>query len=108
MGASRRQILRSVMLEALIIGLGASIVGLFAGHRRREGHHRAVQGLQIDLPSQGTVLLPRTVIVSLLVGTIVTVVAGALPGAPRDPRAADRGAAPGRHADAAAPAGGAR
>ena len=37
------------------------------------------KGFGIDLPSQGTVLLPRTVIVSLLVGTIVTVVAGLSP-----------------------------
>src|SRR5207247_5068248 len=37
------------------------------------------KGFGIDLPSQGTVLLARTVIVSLLVGTIVTVVAGLAP-----------------------------
>ena len=31
LGASRRQVLGSVILEALVIGLGASVVGLFAG-----------------------------------------------------------------------------
>jgi putative ABC transport system permease protein len=79
MGASRRQILRSVILEALIIGLGASIVGLFAGILAAKGITALFKGFGIDLPSQGTVLLTRTVIVSLLVGTIVTIVAGLSP-----------------------------
>jgi putative ABC transport system permease protein len=79
MGASRNQILRSVMLEALIIGLGASIVGLFAGILAAKGITALFKAFSIDLPSQGTVLLPRTVIVSLLVGTIVTIIAGLSP-----------------------------
>jgi putative ABC transport system permease protein len=79
MGASRRQILRSVILEALIIGLGASIVGLFAGILAAKGITALFKGFGIDLPSQGTVVLARTVIVSLLVGTIVTIVAGLSP-----------------------------
>src|SRR5436190_3617352 len=79
MGASRRQIRRSVVLEALIIGLGASIVGLFAGILTAKGITALFKAFSIDLPSQGTVLLPRTVIVSLLVGTIVTVIAGLSP-----------------------------
>ncbi len=78
-GASRNQILRSVVLEALIIGLGASIVGLFAGILTAKGITALFKAFSIDLPSQGTVLLPRTVIVSLLVGTIVTVIAGLSP-----------------------------
>src|SRR5919108_2861199 len=79
MGASRGQILRSVVLEALIIGLCASIVGLFAGILAAKGITALFEGFGIDLPSQGTVLLARTVIVSLLVGTIVTIVAGLSP-----------------------------
>ena len=57
MGASRRQILRSVLLEALIIGLGASIVGLFAGILAAKGISALFKAFSIDLPSQGTVLL---------------------------------------------------
>jgi putative ABC transport system permease protein len=78
-GASRGQILRSVVLEAMIIGLGASIVGLFAGILAAKGITALFKGFGIDLPSQGTVLLTRTVIVSLLVGTVVTVIAGLAP-----------------------------
>jgi putative ABC transport system permease protein len=79
MGASRRQVLRSVVLEALLIGLGASIVGLFAGILTAKGITALFKAFSVDLPSQGTVLLPRTVIVSLLVGTVVTVIAGLSP-----------------------------
>jgi putative ABC transport system permease protein len=78
-GASRRQILRSVVLEALVIGLGASIVGLFAGIATAKGITALFKSFGIDLPSQGTVLETRTVVVSLVVGTVVTVVAGLSP-----------------------------
>ena len=66
---------RSVLLESLVIGLSASIVGLFLGILAAKGISGLFKALNIDLPSQGTVLLTRTVIVSLLVGTIVTVLA---------------------------------
>src|SRR4051812_31695134 len=75
-GASRRQILRSVVLESLVIGLGASVAGLFAGILAAKGISGLFKALNVDLPSQGTVLLPRTIIVSLVVGTVVTVIAG--------------------------------
>jgi putative ABC transport system permease protein len=79
LGASRPQILRSVVLEALIIGFGASILGLFAGILAAKGITALFKGFGIDLPSQGTVLLTRTIVVSLLVGTVVTVIAGLFP-----------------------------
>ena len=64
MGASRGQVLRSVMLEALIVGLIASILGILLGHRHRAGHQRAVQGLR-GRPSAGGpgAQEPRTIIV---------------------------------------------
>ena len=43
LGASRKQVLRSVRLEGLVIGLLASTIGLFLGFGDREGHARAVQ-----------------------------------------------------------------
>jgi putative ABC transport system permease protein len=104
-GASRGQILRAVVLEALIIGLGASIVGLFAGILAAKGITALFKGFGIDLPSQGTVLLTRTVIVSLLVGTLVTVIAGLSP-ARRATRVPPLAAM--RHDVAAASAGGRR
>jgi putative ABC transport system permease protein len=78
-GATRRQILRSVIVEALVIGLLASVLGLFAGLGLAVGLNELFVALNLDLPQTETVFATRTVIVSLLVGTIVTLVAGLSP-----------------------------
>ena len=79
LGASRRQVLRSVILEALVIGLGASIVGLFAGLGLAVGLNALFKALNLDLPQTETVFATRTIVVSLLVGTLVTLIAGLFP-----------------------------
>src|SRR5215203_4624609 len=78
-GASRRQVLCSVILEALVIGLGASIVGLFSGLGLAVGLNELFKALNLDLPQTHTVFATRTVVVSLLVGTLVTLIAGLFP-----------------------------
>ena len=78
-GASRRQLLTSVVLEALIIGVLASVVGLFAGLGLAAGLDALFEALGFDLPTSDLVFAPRTVIVSLSVGIIVTLVAGLFP-----------------------------
>ena len=78
-GASRRQVLGSVILEALVIGLGASIVGLFAGLGLAVGLNELFIALNLDLPQTETVFATRTIVVSLLVGTLVTLIAGLFP-----------------------------
>jgi len=79
LGASRRQVLRSVILEALVIGLGASIVGLFSGLGLAVGLNELFKALNLDLPQTQMIFATRTVVVSLLVGTLVTVIAGLFP-----------------------------
>ena len=78
-GASRRQVLASVIVEALVIGLGASIMGLFAGLGLAIGLNELFRALNLDLPQTTTVFATRTIVVSLLVGTLVTVFAGLFP-----------------------------
>jgi putative ABC transport system permease protein len=79
LGASRRQVLGSVILEALVIGLAASIIGLFSGLALAIGLDKLFKALNLDLPQTETVFATRTIVVSLLVGTIVTLIAGLLP-----------------------------
>lgn len=78
-GASRRQVLRAVIGEALLLGLVASTIGFLAGFALAP----ALQGLfklfGADLPSGGIVLEARTVIVSIVVGTLITLVAAVGP-----------------------------
>ena len=79
LGASRRQVLTSVMLEALVIGVFASIVGLFLGLGLAHGLNALLVSFGIDLPSTGTVFATRTVIVSLAVGIVITLLAAIRP-----------------------------
>jgi putative ABC transport system permease protein len=78
-GASRRQVLTSVIVEALVIGLLASVLGLFAGLGLAVGLNELFVALNLDLPRTETVFATRTIVVSLLVGTVVTLVAGLSP-----------------------------
>jgi putative ABC transport system permease protein len=78
-GGSRKQILWSVVLEAFVIGLVASLIGLFVGVGLAAGLNALFKAINADLPTQGLVFAPRTVIVSLLVGVGVTVIAGLIP-----------------------------
>ena len=78
-GAGRRQVLGSVLLEALTIGVLASAVGLVAGLGIAKGLNALFVSLGLDLPEAGTVFASRTIVVSLLVGTLVTLIAGLLP-----------------------------
>jgi putative ABC transport system permease protein len=79
LGANRRQIIASVALEALAIGLIASIAGLLAGIGFAPLIESVFQALGIDLPSTGIVIAARTVIVSLVIGTGLTLLAALIP-----------------------------
>ena len=80
LGASRRQVMTSVLVESLIVAVVASLVGLGLGVLIANGLKALLTGiLNFDLPTTGTVFLWRTVIVSLAVGIVVTVLAALLP-----------------------------
>jgi putative ABC transport system permease protein len=79
LGATRRQVLRSVMLEALVIGVIASVAGLFLGLALAKGLNSLLVSFGIDLPQTATVFKSRTVIVSLLVGIVITLLAALRP-----------------------------
>lgn len=79
LGATRRQVMRSVIGESLLLGLLGSTIGLLGGLALAPGLDSLFKSLGADLPDQGTVLQSRTVIVSLLVGTLITLAAGLVP-----------------------------
>ena len=70
---------RSVLGEAALVGLAASLVGLGLGVLTAVGLEALLKGFGIDLPAGGLVFSARTVIVSLAVGVGVTVVASISP-----------------------------
>jgi putative ABC transport system permease protein len=85
LGASRRQILATVLVEAVAIGLIGALLGIAGGFAVALGLNALFEALGIDLPTTSLVLEGRTVIVSILVGVLVTLLA-ALPPALRSTR----------------------
>ncbi len=79
LGASRRQVLTSVLLEAFLIAVVASVIGLFLGLALAKGLNALLVSFGIDLPSAGTVFKARTIVVSLLVGIVITMLAALRP-----------------------------
>lgn len=79
LGGSRFQVMGSILTEAAIVGVLASISGLLLGFGLAIGLMRLFQSLGLELPKNAMVIEPRTVIVSLAVGIIVTLVASARP-----------------------------
>jgi hypothetical protein len=63
--------MRSVVIEGLVIGLLASVLGLFAGL----GLAKLLSAIGGDLPEAGLVFSLRTVTVSLALGTVITLLA---------------------------------
>jgi putative ABC transport system permease protein len=78
-GASRRQVLGSVVAEALAIGTAGAALGLAAGYGLAKGLMAMLRSFGIDLPTVTQVFETRTLVVSLLVGVVVTVLAGLAP-----------------------------
>jgi putative ABC transport system permease protein len=79
LGASRRQVRFSVIVEALVMGTLASIVGLFLGLALATGLFKLFDAVGFTLPNSGLVFTTRTIIVALLLGIIVTLIASILP-----------------------------
>ncbi len=78
-GASRRQILRSVLLESFVTGLLASLIGLFLGLALAKLLFWIFGLAGLTLPNTGLLFKTRTIVVSLVVGTLVTMVASLRP-----------------------------
>ncbi|MCW2922343.1 MAG: putative transporter integral rane protein [Thermoleophilia bacterium] len=78
-GASRRQVLGIVVLEALITGIVASTLGIIAGYGIATALREILGAVGFDLPGADFPLRTRTIVASYLVGVIVTLVASVIP-----------------------------
>ena len=78
-GASRRQVLGSVLLEAVVVGLIASVARPGAGIGVAAGLQALLDGMGLDLPAGGVVLTSNAVIVSLVAGLGVSVASAVFP-----------------------------
>jgi putative ABC transport system permease protein len=78
-GASGRQVKRSVLIEAAVIGVLASVAGLAAGVAVAAGLRQLMSVLGFDMPDGPTVIDPNAMIISFAVGVSVTVLSAWLP-----------------------------
>jgi putative ABC transport system permease protein len=79
LGASRRQVLRTVIVEALVMGVLASVVGLFLGLALGKGLFALFDAVGFTLPNNGLTFETRTIVVALVVGVLVTLLASLRP-----------------------------
>jgi putative ABC transport system permease protein len=79
LGASRRQVLSTVIGEALVMGITASVLGILAGLGLATGIIALMKAADIGVPTSGLVLEARTVVISLVVGIGVALVAALAP-----------------------------
>jgi putative ABC transport system permease protein len=79
LGASRRQVRFSIVAEGFVIGTLASVVGIGVGLGLAVGLFKLFDAAGFTLPNNGLVLHPRTVIVALIVGILITVLASLIP-----------------------------
>jgi putative ABC transport system permease protein len=79
LGAFQRQVLSSVLLESAIVGFVASLGGVLLGIVLAIGLKALLGALGLKLPPTALVVAPRTVVVSLVLGTGITVAAAISP-----------------------------
>jgi putative ABC transport system permease protein len=79
LGASRRQILADVVVEALAIGVVGAVIGIGGGFLIAMLLNGLLEAFEIDLPTTGLVMETRTIVVSLLIGVLVTLVSSMVP-----------------------------
>lgn len=79
LGATGRQVRRSVLIEGLVLGVLASAVGLVVGYFLARGLSSLFVALGIDLPQTDQVVKLRTVIASVAIGVVVTAIASIAP-----------------------------
>ncbi len=79
-GASRRQVTRSVLIEAFVVGLAAAVTGLLVGVGIGAGLRSLIGTFGASVPDGPLVITSGTVEAALAVGVLVTMAAAWLPG----------------------------
>jgi len=79
LGATRGQVLRSLVVESAVVGLIGALIGLAAGVGVAFGLQALFGAIGAEIPTDGLVLLPRTIIVGVVIGVAVTVAAAIVP-----------------------------
>jgi putative ABC transport system permease protein len=78
-GASKKQIRRIVLIEALVIGVVGSALGILAGIGISRGLSAMLKAFGVDLPSRGLTVTSAAITGTLQIGVVVTLVSAYFP-----------------------------
>lgn len=78
-GANRGQVMRSVLAEALVVGVLSAVIGLLGGIGLAVGMRSLMDSLGAKIPAGDLVIAPATVVWALVIGVLVTTLAALLP-----------------------------
>ncbi|MFD1504837.1 ABC transporter permease, partial [Georgenia yuyongxinii] len=78
-GATAWQLRRSVLGEALVVGTAGSVLGTGLGILAGYGLRGVARAFGVALPDGGLVVAPRTLLISLAIGVVVTVLSAVGP-----------------------------
>ena len=78
-GSSRKQVLRMIVAESVVVGVVASAIGTVLGIGLAQGLAALFTSFGVELPGGATVVAPGSIVVAMIVGTVVTVLAAYLP-----------------------------
>lgn len=81
LGASRGQLTGSVVMEAIVVGLVGSLLGVAAGFGLSQLLYAAMGAFAFDMPGDGLTATPAAVVVPLVAGLLITVLAAWAPAA---------------------------
>ena len=78
-GASRRQVLASVIGESLVVGIIASVIGVIAGIGVAVGLKALLNAVGFGIPGNGVVVKPTAILSGLVAGIVVTFISAIVP-----------------------------
>lgn len=78
-GANRGQVMRSVLAEALVVGIVAAAIGLATGIGLAVAMRSLMNSFAAKIPAGDLVVAPTTIVAALVIGVLVTVLAALLP-----------------------------
>ncbi|MEU7887362.1 FtsX-like permease family protein [Microbispora bryophytorum] len=78
-GATKRQVFGSIVLESAVVGLLSSVLGLLTGLGLGAGAVAVLRAVGTDIPTGTVSLSPQTIAVGMCTGVVVTMAAALLP-----------------------------
>ena len=78
-GASRRQVTRMMLVEALVVGIVGSLLGLLGGIGLAVGIRSVLDGIGFGIPARGLALETGTIAITMIAGIVTTMIAAIVP-----------------------------